>query len=220
MYLPDISILSSRLSCWNYSYFFLALTVDWYVPHHGWHISQVSLSTAHQSLMPAKKIICCAAICLFLINTPILFPWIAPASPLFLLPSLFMHIHLYDYLNGCQKNTVTRLIWAVRERRKKNKKGGEGPCDSPHSLLVSGELEGERETVAMATCWQLLSLRLKSTGCSVSTQRLRGEWRGRRWGRAGWGFGGKRGEVGGVLQPRGTTQGPSTTNPESWRLGK
>lgn len=70
-----------------------------------------------QSYVWKKEIICCAAICLFLINTPILLPWRAPASPLFLPPSLSMHILLYDYLNGCQKNTVTRLIWAVRAQR-------------------------------------------------------------------------------------------------------
>lgn len=135
-----------------------------------------------QSYVWKKEIICCAAICLFLINTPILLPWRAPVSPLFLPPSLSMHILLYDYLNGCQKNTVTRLIWAVRERREER----EGPCDSPHSLLPSGEVAGERETVAMATCWQLLSLCLESTGCSLSIQTLggrRGEEGegGRRW---------------------------------------
>lgn len=76
-----------------------------------------------QSYVWKKEIICCAAICLFLINTPILLPWRAPASPLFLPPSLSMHILLYDYLNGCQKNTVTRLIWAVRERREERERG-------------------------------------------------------------------------------------------------
>jgi len=80
------------------------------------NIPSTLVSTYHSFMSGKKNVISCAAICLFLINTPILYSWRAPSSPLFLLLSFFMHIHLYDYLNGCQKNTVTRLIWAVRER--------------------------------------------------------------------------------------------------------
>lgn len=42
-------------------------------------------------------------------------------------------------------------------------------------------MAGEREAVAMATCWQLLSLCLESTGCSLSIpnawEERSGEWR-------------------------------------------
>lgn len=69
-------------------------------------------------------------------------------------------------------------------------------------------MAGEREAVAMATCWQLLSLCLESTGCSLSTQRLGG--RGGEGGE-GWreGEGGERRKevrresLGGVGLPKG-----------------
>lgn len=98
---------------------------------------------------------------------------------------------------------MTPLIWAAREQR-------EGPCDSPHSLLPSREVAAERETVAMTTCWQLLSLCLESTGCSLHTQRLGGR---RGEGAEGPGGDERKGGVGweGSSCQRGTRQDLATT---------
>lgn len=172
-----------------------------------------------QSLCPPTPLglekrdnICCAAICIGLISTPILLLWRAPASPFFLSLPPSVHIHPNDYLNGCQKNTVTRLIWAVWESREEEW----GPAIFHTPFYRAGTWrEGEREAVAMATCWQLLSLCLESAGCSHSTQCLGGS-RGRKevMGRKSGceGVGRRRGErrddemgsKGGVALPKGT----------------
>lgn len=133
---------------------------------------QQSLCPPTTSLRLEKRDnICCAAICIGLISTPILLPWRAPASPLFLSLPPSVHIHPNDYLNECQKNTVTRLIWAVWECREEER----GPAIFHTPFYRAGTWrEGEREAVAMATCWQLLSLCLESAGCSHSTQCLGG----------------------------------------------
>lgn len=136
-----------------------------------------------------------------MINTPIPSPCRAPASPLFLLPSLLMHIHLYDYLNGCQKNTVTRLNWAVREER--GEMGG-GAVILHTPFYRAGKWWVREKAVAMATCWQLLSLCLESTGCSLATQRLG-------WGEVRW--------EGSSCQ-RGTRQGLCAIKPKGCWLRK
>lgn len=129
------------------------------------------LHPLHLYVWKKRDNICCAAICIGLISTPILLSWHAPASPLFLPLPPSVHIYPNDYLNGCQKNTVTRLIWAVWECREEER----GPTIFHTPFYRAGKWrEGEREAVAMATCWQLLSLCLESAACSLSTQCLGG----------------------------------------------
>lgn len=155
-----------------------------------------------------------------------------PPPHLFLPLFPSMHIHLCDYFNGCQKNTVTCLNWAVWECTEEER----GPAIFHTPFCWAGKWrEGEREAVAMATCWQLLSLCLESAGCSLSTQCLGGckgrkEVRGRKgvmgresgweWSEAGdegeeedWWDGGK----GGAELP---APGLTTTEPKSCYLGK